>query len=236
MINSYIALDLETTGLNPKYSRILEVGAAKVTDGKITDTYSTIVNAKVMLSEDIVKLTGITGEMMSQGRNIEEVITELVEFCEDYILLGHNIIFDYSFVKKAAVNNKLVFEKEAVDTLKLARRFLPEFPKKTLEYLTNHYNIKHENKHRAYDDAIASSELYKILCSEFYEKDSAAFKPYRLNYQVKREGPVTQRQKNHLNDLIKYHRIDLAVQIDSLTKNEASRIIDKIILEYGKII
>lgn len=236
MVNSYIALDLETTGLNPKYSRILEVGAAKVIDGKITDTYSTIVNAKVMLSDDIVKLTGITEEMMSVGRDIEEVIIELTEFCEDYILLGHNIIFDYSFVKKAAANSRLTFEKEAIDTLRLARRFLSDVPKKTLEYLTGYYNIVHENKHRAYDDAVAASELYKIFCNEFYEKDKAAFKPYKLIYQVKREGPATQRQKNHLNDLIKYHRIELAVQIDSLTKNEASRIIDKIILEYGKII
>lgn len=236
MIDSYVALDLETTGLNPKYARILEVGAVKVIDGKVVDTYSKIVNAKIHLSDQITRLTGITEEMMLQGEEIETVIVELIDFCEDYVLLGHNIQFDYSFIKKAAINHKLTFEKKAIDTLKLARLLLPYLEKRSLEYLCEYYHIEHVNKHRAYYDALATSELYQLLTSQFLDGNEKVFSPYQLNYQVKKESPITPRQKIYLNDLTKYHKISIAVQIDSLTKNEASRLIDGIILEHGRII
>ncbi|MFA9377573.1 MAG: PolC-type DNA polymerase III [Lachnotalea sp.] len=236
MINSYIALDLETTGLNPKYAKILEIGAVKIINGKVVDTYDKMVNARTHLSKEIVHLTGITEEMMSQGEETEIAIKELLEFCEDYILLGHNILFDYSFVKKCAINNQLHFEKSAIDTLKLARKFLPYIEKRSLEYLCEYYQIDHVDKHRAYCDALATSDLYQILAEEYYDGNEGDFHPYRLSYQVKKEGSITPRQKNYLNDLTKYHKISVAVQIDSLTKNEASRIIDGIILEHGRII
>lgn len=236
MLNSYIALDLETTGLNPKYARILEVGAVKIKDGKIVETYDKIVNAKTYLSDQIVSLTGITQEMMEDGEEIEKVIVELLDFCGDDVLLGHNIAFDYSFVKKAAVNQKLTFEKEAIDTLKLARKFLPELEKRSLEFLCEYYNIVQEEKHRAYFDALSTSRLYENLLDQFYEGNEKAFTPYQLYYQVKRESAITPRQKVYLIDLVKYHKIGLTVQVDSLTKNEASRMIDGILLQYGKII
>jgi DNA polymerase-3 subunit epsilon len=236
IIDSYIALDLETTGLNPKFARILEVGAVKIKNGKVIETYDKIVNAKTYLSEQIVSLTGITEDMMLQGEDIEKVIVELIDFCEDYILLGHNIMFDYSFVKKTATNHRLKFEKEAIDTLKLARRFLPQLKKRSLEHLCEYYKIGQEKKHRAYYDAMAASDLYRIFTEQFYQGNEEAFLPVKLNYQVKREVPITPRQKTYLNNLIKYHRINIAVHIDSLTKNEASRMIDGIIFEHGKII
>jgi len=236
MIDTYVVVDLETTGLNPKFARILEIGAVKVKGGKVVDTYDKIINAKLNLPTQIVNLTGITEEMMLQGEDIEKAIVELIDFCEDYILLGHNVQFDYSFIKKAAVNNKLRFEKKAVDTLKLARRFLPEIEKRSLEYLCGYYQIEHVNKHRAYYDALATHELYGIFVDQFYNGNEKEFEPYQLNYQVKKENPITPRQKIYLNDLIKYHKIDLSVQIESLTKNEASRLIDGIIFEHGRII
>ncbi len=236
MINSYIALDLETTGLNPKKDRIIEIGAAKIIDGKIVDKFDTLVNAEIKLEPTVTKITGITQEMMEDGMDSKQAVKELVEFCEEYTLLGHNIQFDFSFVKRNAVNMGFSFEKMGIDTLKLARRFLPELEKRSLEYLCEYYKIDHINAHRAYCDALATKELYDILTDSFYNVDAKAFDSYKLIYQVKKEGPITPRQKIHLNDLIKYHKIGLSVNIDSLTKNEASRMIDKIILENGKII
>ncbi|WP_099469613.1 3'-5' exonuclease [Konateibacter massiliensis] len=235
MINSYIALDLETTGLNPKFARIIEIGAARIQDGKIVETYGKIVNAKTDLPQNIISLTGITQEMMEAGEALETVLAEFMDFCGDDILLGHNIPFDYSFMKKAAVNHAYPFERKGIDTLKLARRFLPELEKRSLESLCEYYQIEQTNKHRAYYDAIAASEVYQILLKQFYSGNEGAFEPFQLNYEVKRESPITARQKIYLNDLIKYHKISLTVQLDSLTKNEASRIIDGIILQHGRI-
>lgn len=122
MIKNYIALDLETTGLHPSEDRILEIGAVKVVNGEITDRYETLVNPGMAISPRIQELTGINDAMAATGKDTKTAITELLEFCEELPLLGHNILFDYSFVKKNAVNLGLTFEKDGVVTLKIARR------------------------------------------------------------------------------------------------------------------
>lgn len=234
MINSYVALDLETTGLNPKMDRILEIGAIKVKEGKIIDSYQTFVDAGVVISERIKELTGIQDYMIAAGKKPEAAMNELVEFCEDYILLGHNIQFDFSFIKRWTVNHKLTFDKNGIDTLKISKKLLSHLEKRSLEYLCKYYHIEHNNKHRAYDDAKAASDLYQLLAEEYSCENEELFHPYPLIYQAKKEVPITIKQKSYLNDLLKYHKIEIDYEIDSLTKNEASRIIDKIILNKGR--
>ena len=245
MINSYIALDLETTGLNPKYDKIIEIGALKIKEGQVINVYSTFIDVGIPISGEITKLTGITNSMVEGGIKLQKAIEEVVEFCEDYILLGHNILyknlgraplFDYSFIKRNAVNHNLKFEKTGIDTLKIARKLLPHLEKRTLGYLCEHYQIETQNRHRAFDDAKAANDLYKNMFQEFGEHNVEVFMPAQLVYQVKKEGPITESQKTYLKDLMKYHKIRVDYRIEDLTKNEASRIIDKIILNYGKII
>ena len=236
MIENYIALDLETTGLHPSEDRILEIGAVKVVNGEITDRYETLVNPGMAISPRIQELTGINDAMAATGKDTKTAITELLEFCEELPLLGHNILFDYSFVKKNAVNLGLTFEKDGVDTLKIARTLLPDLEHKNLPYLCGYYQITQERAHRASDDACAAMELYRRLAAEFPDSPEELFAPRPLICKVKKQGPITPAQKGYLNDLIKYHKISLSVQIDTLTKNEASRIIDKIISGYGRIV
>lgn len=131
MIENYIALDLETTGLHPSEDRILEIGAVKVVNGEITDCYETLVNPGMAISPRIQALTGINDAMAATGKDTKTAVTELIDFCGDLPLLGHNILFDYSFVKKNAVNLGLTFEKDGVDTLKIARALLPDLELKT---------------------------------------------------------------------------------------------------------
>ena len=141
MTNSYISIDLETTGLNPKLDKIIEIGGVKVINGKITDTFSTFVSPGIKLKERVVELTGIRDEMLTDAPNMDEVLPKLLAFLEELPLLGHRILFDYSFLKKAAVDRKLIFEKNGLDTLKIARRHLPQLEHRTLEYLCNYYGI-----------------------------------------------------------------------------------------------
>lgn len=235
MTDSYIALDLETTGLNPSSDRILEIGAVKVVNGQIKETYETLVNPEMKISGRIEELTGITNEMAAKGEDRKKAVEKLVEFCEDLPLLGHNILFDYSFVKRSAVNQKLEFEKEGIDTLKIARILFPDMEHRTLGALCTYYKIEQERAHRAACDALAAMELYRRMREQFSANSSDLFAPKPLVYKVKKQGPITPAQKGYLKDLVKYHRIELEMSVDSLTKNEASRIIDKIILEYGRI-
>ena len=108
--DTYVALDLETTGLSPAADRILEIGAVKVIGGQIKETYETLVNPERKISRRIEELTGITDEMAAGGMDTRKAVTELVEFCEGLPLLGHNILFDYGFVRQNAMNWKLPFE------------------------------------------------------------------------------------------------------------------------------
>ncbi len=108
---SYIALDIETTGLHPKQDKIIEIGAIKVINGKTISTYETFVNAGKRISPQITQLTGITEAMAAEGKRPATAIRELADFCEELPLLGHNIMFDYSFLKRLAENEKVPFQK-----------------------------------------------------------------------------------------------------------------------------
>ena len=231
----YIALDLETTGVDPKRDKILEIGAARVKDGEILETYQSFVDHKIQIPAFITELTGITDEMVAGAPSVEQAVAGLLEFGGELPLFGHNILFDYSFVKRAAVNMGAEFERMGIDTLKIARKFMEEPKKKSLESLCGYYGIEREHCHRAYDDAIAASRLYGFLKKDFYLVSPAAFAPAPLYCQVKKDSPITKSQKVYLNDLIKYHRIEPDVSIDNLTKSEASRMIDTIIRDYGRI-
>lgn len=236
MTDSYIALDLETTGLNPKSDKIIEIGMVKVLEGRVTDTYSRLLNPGRCLEERIVGITGITDEMLSDTLPVAEFLEEIMDFATDLPILGHQIIFDYSFLKKAAVNKGLSFEREGLDTLFLCRLFMPAQQKKNLAHACEYFHIKMEGAHRALWDAMASHLLYQTLKSSFGEVQPEAFDTKSLIYKVKKEQPATKRQKQHLRDLIKYHKICLTVQIDSLSRNEVSRMTDTIISQYGRMI
>ena len=235
MINSYVALDLETTGLNPSTDRIIEIGAVKVINGIIVSTYSTLVNPQIPINFKINKLTGIDSQMLINQPLIGDIIDDFVKYTQDLPILGHNVIFDFSFLKKAAVNNKLTFEKEGIDTLKMARRMLPHVEHKGLEYLCNYFNINPENSHRAMDDAISAMKIYEKLY-ELNRKDKGFLETVKLNYSAKRDTSITPAQTSYLTRLVIHHSIIMQSEINGLTKSQASRMIDNIISEYGKIL
>ncbi len=232
MINTYISIDLETTGLNPKLDKIIEIGAVKVVEGKVAATYSTFVNPGRKLEERIVELTGIQDSDLEKAPYIEEIFPELLIFLGDLPLLGHSILFDYSFLKKAAVDQKLTFEKQAVDTLKIARKYLTALEHRNLEYLCQYYEIPHL-AHRALADAEATDILYRKL-GELFDKGDELFAPRPLHFQVKRDTPATKLQKERLYRLLEQHNITLEVDVEKLTRSEASRFTDKIFAKYGR--
>ena len=230
MTDSYISIDLETTGLEPKHDKIIEIGALRVEKGQITDSFSTFVNPGRKLEERITELTGIRDEDLADAPYIQDVLPKLLAFVGDLPLLGHSILFDFSFLKKAAVNQKLSFERGAVDTLKIARKYLPELESRSLDYLCKYYEIPHK-AHRALEDARATHLLYGKLVEQFGGKEPAEgglFVPVQLNYQVKRDTPATKAQKEQLYRLLEQKKINLPVEIEQLTRSEASRLVDKI--------
>lgn len=239
MITDFTAVDLETTGLNPKTDRIIEIGAVRVRDKKVTACFNSLIHPHRKLEEKVTVLTGITDEELQKAPEEAEVLGKLLAFLGDDILLGHRILFDYSFLKRAVINGRLgqkqagaaVFEKQGIDTLKIARQFLPNLESRRLSFLCEYYQIPHK-AHRAENDARAAALLYLKMAEEFYEEK--AFAPVPLVYKVKRESPITEKQKERLYKLAEKHKLVLDMEIDRLTRNEASRFADKIISKYGK--
>lgn len=234
MIKDYVALDLETSGLNSSSDKIIEIGMVKVLDGEIAEQYATLLNPQEKLSARITQLTGITDDMVCTQPVIAEKIEEIVAFIGELPLLGHNIIFDYSFLKKACVNHNISFERMGIDTLKIARRLLPEVEHKNLDYLCAHFHINPGNSHRALDDAMSAHQLFLKL-QQMKPEDEGFSIPVQLQYAVKKDTPITAAQKRYLTSLITYHGITMQQEMDSLTKSKASKMIDNIISEYGKI-
>ena len=122
MVTSYVCVDVETTGLNPKSEKLIEIGAVKVLDGQVAETFQSFLNPGRTLEPRIVALTGITDEMLQDAPVAAQVMPKFHEFCGELPLIGHNLIFDYSFLKRAMLNEKLSFEKKGIDTLKIARK------------------------------------------------------------------------------------------------------------------
>lgn len=234
-VQDYIALDLEMTGLNIKRDRIIEIGAVRVERGIETDRFHTLVNPRCELGETVRALTGIKQDQVDSAPELVDIFDEFLNFCGDLPWLGHRILFDYSFLKRAAVNQGRSLERCGIDTLMLCRRFMPQEEKKSLESACAWFGISQSVKHRALEDAKSAGRLYQRLMEEFWEMNPELFCPKPLIFKVKREQPATKKQKEDLRYLLKYHKIILPVQIDSLSRNEVSRITDKVISQYGRV-
>ena len=197
-IQDFVVLDLETTGLSVKEDQILEIGAVKVQGGEVTASYETFVNPGRKVPERITELTGIRDEMIANAPDVETAVRGFLDFCGGLPLLGHNILFDYSFIKQAAINARLDFEKEAWDTLKIARKALPDLESRSLEALCGYYQIPREHAHRAMDDVLETLALFRKLEEGFSEDHPEWFAAAPLKAKMKREVPATEAQKKYL--------------------------------------
>lgn len=233
MIRNYVAFDLETTGLNAESDYIIEIGALKVINGKVQERFIEFVKPPISIPGHITQITGITNEMVSNAREIQDVVRDFVAFCEDFVLVGHNILFDYKFTKRYAALNGLSFEKYGIDTLRIARKVLKQMESKSLGNLCDYYNIENQAAHRAYYDALATAKIYHMLAHEFEMNNQELFKPELLQYKVPKTQPCTTKQLEYLKMLCQFHRIPMEENAKQMTRSEMSKKIDGIISNYG---
>ena len=126
-------------------------------------------------------------------------------------------------------------EKDEIDTLALCRALMPAGERKNLSSACRYFGIDQENAHRALSDALCAHRLYQKLKEQYPEEENGLFLAKKLRYKAKKERTASKRQKEYLQDLIKYHRINVTVQMEHMSGNEISRMTDKIIFTYGKI-
>ena len=236
MYEDYVTFDLEMTGTKLKEDRILEIGACKVRSGEVTDTFHTMVNPGREIPEFITTLTGITQEEVQDAPGQEEAVRAFLDFAGEDVLIGHNVMYDYSFIKVVATNHDMDFHNLTLDTLKIARCLLPEEQSKKLESLSAYYNIEH-HAHRGLQDALATHMVYQRLLKDFGEPEEYkdVFIPKVIEIRPKKSGPATKGQIVRLQRLAELYKEPLTVDLETLTRSEASRMADRMVAKYGII-
>ena len=157
--DEYVVFDIETTGFSSKNDKIIEIGAVKLKNGEIVDTFSTFVDPKVNIPYKITELTSITQNMVNGEPTIEEVLPKFMDFVGDSVLVAHNASFDVGFIKKNLRDVGKTLKNPVMDTVPLARYLYPDLKKVKLNLVAKHLGISLENHHRAVDDAKATAEI-----------------------------------------------------------------------------
>ncbi|MEG0895891.1 MAG: exonuclease domain-containing protein, partial [Oscillospiraceae bacterium] len=154
-----VVFDTETTGLDSKNDAITEIGAVKIQNGKVLETFNTFVNPKRPIPPKIVELTGITDDMVKDAPSQKEAIVAFMEFCQDAPLVAHNAPFDMGFInaslEKAGIEKALT----SIDTVPICKKMLPQLKKHKLNIVADHFGFKF-NHHRACDDAEVLAKIF----------------------------------------------------------------------------
>lgn len=181
----YSVLDVETTGLTPRYNGIIEIGIVKVKGLKIVDKFSSIVNPGRPIPYYISEFTGITDDDTYNAPLFEDLADDVLKFISGSVFTAHNLSFDRSFINKEF----LMIEREKPDspqlcTLKLAKRIHPELKSKSLRSLCQHHNVKLLNAHRALPDAEATAHVLIKMLKEIKKKNEVKTLKELLSLQV----------------------------------------------------
>lgn len=158
--DEYIVFDIETTGLSNIHDKITEIGAVKIKNKQIVDSFSTLINPEIPIPAKITELTGITNEMVEGAPIIEDVLPSFFEFVGESCLVAHNADFDVGFIRENAKKIKYQLTNTIVDTLKLSRILLNHLKRHKLNIIAKELNVGLENHHRAVDDAKATAEIF----------------------------------------------------------------------------
>lgn len=167
--DTYVVFDIETTGFSSSYDKIIEIGAVKIQNGLIIDSFSTFINPEVKIPYRITELTGITNDMVKDAYTIDKVLPEFIEFINGSVLVAHNANFDTSFIRKNCNRLNIKFSYPVMDTIPLAKYLFPELNKYKLNIVAKHLGISLENHHRAVDDAKATAEIL-LKCFELLQE------------------------------------------------------------------
>lgn len=161
---TFICFDIETTGLSAVRDKITEIGAVKVENGIITDTFSTFANPEMPIPQKITQLTGITDDMVKDAPSQSEAVGAFLEFAGDNVLVAHNAPFDTSFIAKACEDMGREYNYTSIDTVAISRAILTDIKNCKLDTVAKFLRLGDFNHHRATDDAEMLARIFINLC------------------------------------------------------------------------
>ena len=154
-----VCFDIETTGLKVTQEAITEIGAVRLRNGEIVETFQTFVDPERRLTPEIIGLTGITDEMLRGAPKLKDALTAFLAFAGGVPLAAHNAEFDISFIRAGCRKCGIPFEPTYIDTLILAQNLLPGLGKYKLDIVAEHLQLPQFNHHRASDDAVPVAQM-----------------------------------------------------------------------------
>ncbi|MCQ2413767.1 MAG: PolC-type DNA polymerase III, partial [Clostridia bacterium] len=155
-----IAFDIETTGLSNKTCRIIEIGAVKIKNGEVLESFDVFVDPECPIPEEITALTSITDEMVSGAPKEEEAVRQFLEFAGDRMLIAHNAQFDVGFIRVACERHGIPFTNSFLDTVGLSKYVNPELKNHKLDTIATAYQLQDFHHHRASDDATILAYIF----------------------------------------------------------------------------
>lgn len=181
----YVVFDVETTGPKTPPCRVMEIGAYRVSRGRIVAEFQTLVNPQAVIPPFIRQLTGISDEMVRAAPTFSEVAADWLSFADSAVLVAHNAVFDVRFINhelSLLFPGRRMFNPHLC-TVSLARRVMPQLASHRLNALAEHFSVEIRNRHRAADDARATAEVFLRLLEALHTngvRDLAAARTFNL--------------------------------------------------------
>lgn len=167
-IDTYCVFDLETTGISSINDSVVEISAVKVINGQVIDEFSALVNPERPIPFYASQVNGITDDMVADCPTFDIALKDFLEFAGDFVLVGHNIhTFDMKFIYRDAEKywGKTI-DNDYIDTLQLAKIYLPRLSCHKLTALAEYYGINTSGAHRALNDCRMNQQIYEHLGKE----------------------------------------------------------------------
>lgn len=169
-------VDVETTGLSPIHNKIIEIGIIRVEENKIVEKLNTLINPGIHIDPFILSLTGINPGELKNAPSFYAVKNQIKKLLKDSLFIAHNATFDYSFLKSEFERLEESFSSKICCSVKLSKKLYPKFTHHNLDAIIQRFNLTCKNRHRAFDDAKAIWDFYKLSLEKLgTEKVAAAF-------------------------------------------------------------
>ena len=173
---TWVVVDVETTGGPPPHHRITEIAAVIVKDGEIQEVFETLVNPERSIPPFVSRLTNITWQMVKNAPKFEAIVPDLLQKLEGNVFVAHNAQYDWSFLSHEIQRaSGARISGNQLCTVRLARRLLPQLPKRSLDYVANYFGIEIAGRHRAAGDAIATARCLVRLLAEAESRGCATW-------------------------------------------------------------
>jgi len=197
LLDDYVVVDIETTGLSSEHNEIIEIGAIRVVGGKIIDKRNALIKPNRKIPLYITQLTGISNEMVATAPPIKDVLPKFLEFISDSVVVGHNVHFDINFLYDNLLRHHGThLQNNFIDTMRLSRHLFKDFENHQLGTLVAKFGITTTAKHRALPDCQVTHECYE------YMKNYMSTNNIDLKEQLKQKrASAAKRRNEHRKEL-----------------------------------